>query len=271
MEVLEHRLVLSTFLVTNTEDSGAGSLRQAIVDANESSGADTIEFNIPTSDTGYHVDGTFVIKPLSPLPDLSDGTGGTTVDGTTQTINIGDTNLRGPEIVLDGTAVSPFQMSASGLHLSSDSNQVQGLNIRSFTNYNTNGVLITGDTNVVTGCFIGTDATGTEVAWNYNGITIQDGSHNRIGGTAVGAGNVISGNGNGIVISGETPDANFIQGNRIGTDPTGSIVVSDGGNFANYLGISISAGTNNLIGGTEPVRGQPDFRTRYARDLDRRE
>ena len=255
MEMLEHRLVLSPILVTNTADSGVGSLRWAIGEANNTTGPDTIAFNIPTDDTGYHVDGTFVIKPLSPLPALSDSTGGTTVDGSTQTINTGDTNLLGPEIVLDGTEVSPLQMSASGLHLSSDSNQVHGLNIRSFTNYNTNGVLITGDANIVTGCFIGTDATGTEVAWNYNGITIQDASGNRIGGTADGAGNVISGNGNGIIITGDDPDENVIQGNRIGTDPTGSQVVSDGGTFANYLGISIGAGTNNLIGGTEPGAG----------------
>jgi hypothetical protein len=31
-------------------------------------------------------------------------------------------------------------------------------------------VLITGDANTVTGCFIGTDPTGTEVAGNSNGI-----------------------------------------------------------------------------------------------------
>ena len=37
----------ATFTVTNTNDSGAGSLRQAILDANASAGADLIDFNIP--------------------------------------------------------------------------------------------------------------------------------------------------------------------------------------------------------------------------------
>src|SRR5215471_6308886 len=37
----------TTFVVTNTNDSGAGSLRQAILDANANAGADTINFNIP--------------------------------------------------------------------------------------------------------------------------------------------------------------------------------------------------------------------------------
>ena len=37
----------ATFTVTNTNDSGAGSLRQAILDANASAGADLIDFSIP--------------------------------------------------------------------------------------------------------------------------------------------------------------------------------------------------------------------------------
>ncbi len=43
----------TTFVVTNTADSGAGSLRQAIVDANDEGQFDTITFNIPTSDPGW--------------------------------------------------------------------------------------------------------------------------------------------------------------------------------------------------------------------------
>jgi hypothetical protein len=35
----------ATFPVTNTNDSGAGSLRQAILDANAMAGADTINFD----------------------------------------------------------------------------------------------------------------------------------------------------------------------------------------------------------------------------------
>src|ERR1051325_6992741 len=36
----------AVFTVTTTEDSGAGSLRQAIADANANAGPDIIEFNI---------------------------------------------------------------------------------------------------------------------------------------------------------------------------------------------------------------------------------
>lgn len=48
-----NRAGAAEFLVTTTADSGAGSLRQAILDANASPGADKIHFNI--SGVGPHV------------------------------------------------------------------------------------------------------------------------------------------------------------------------------------------------------------------------
>ena len=47
LEVMEDRTLLSTFLVSNTGDSGPGSLRQAILDSNDAAGAtNTIDFDI---------------------------------------------------------------------------------------------------------------------------------------------------------------------------------------------------------------------------------
>src|SRR5437773_11048433 len=46
LEPVEPRLLLATFTVTNIADSGAGTLRQAITDANGSPGFDSIAFNI---------------------------------------------------------------------------------------------------------------------------------------------------------------------------------------------------------------------------------
>src|SRR5207244_10486254 len=84
---LAHKqLEAATFTVTNTNDSGAGSLRQAILDANEITGTDTITFNIPGS-------GVHTISPTSPLPQISDSV---VIDGYTQpgaspnTLAIGD-------------------------------------------------------------------------------------------------------------------------------------------------------------------------------------
>src|SRR5256885_8093230 len=79
-------VLAGTFTVTNTNDSGAGSLRQAILDANANPGTDTIAFSIPGS-------GGHMIRPQSPLPQISDSV---VIDGYTQpgtspnTLAIGD-------------------------------------------------------------------------------------------------------------------------------------------------------------------------------------
>ena len=73
-EVLEDRSVPSTFTVTNTNNSGAGSLRQAILYANATAGADLISFNVGGG-------GVQTISPTSILPQVIDPV---TIDGTTQ-------------------------------------------------------------------------------------------------------------------------------------------------------------------------------------------
>ena len=62
----------ATFTVTNLNDSGAGSLRQAVIDANAAAGADTINF-APSL-------GTATIALASMLPDITDDAG-LTIDG----------------------------------------------------------------------------------------------------------------------------------------------------------------------------------------------
>src|SRR5690242_20334285 len=64
----------ATFTVININDSGSGSLRQAILDANNTVGVDTIQFNISGS-------GTRTITPLSALPTITESV---IIDGTTQ-------------------------------------------------------------------------------------------------------------------------------------------------------------------------------------------
>ena len=67
-------LAAATFTVTNTDDTGAGSFRQAILDANGSPGLDTIAFNIPGA-------GVHTISPATALPFITDPV---IVDGYTQ-------------------------------------------------------------------------------------------------------------------------------------------------------------------------------------------
>src|SRR5262245_38726721 len=64
----------NTFVVTNTNNSGAGSLAQAILNANANPGADLIAFDIPGS-------GVHTITPASSLPTITDPV---TIDGYTQ-------------------------------------------------------------------------------------------------------------------------------------------------------------------------------------------
>ncbi len=102
--------------------------------------------------------------------------------------------------------------------------------------------------NVVEGNKIGTDEPGDKaVANEQNGIFIGDGStNNTIGGTAAGAGNVISGNTLvGVLVSDNGTTGNLIAGNQIGTDESGTHALG------NASGINIvSQAASNTIGGT---------------------
>src|SRR5450432_3210694 len=92
----------ATFTVVNTNDSGVGSLRQAIEDANAMAGADTITFNIAGS-------GVHTIAPTSQLPTITDAV---TIDGYTQPGALANTNPPGQGtnavllIEIDGTNAS---------------------------------------------------------------------------------------------------------------------------------------------------------------------
>ncbi|MBD2048868.1 DUF4347 domain-containing protein, partial [Coleofasciculus sp. FACHB-64] len=204
-------------VVINTNDSGEGSLRQAIINANAFSGTDTIGFQIGT--------GLQTITPLSALPTL---TGSVIIDGTTQTGFSGT-----PIIQLSGSGTG------TGLKITAGNSTVRGLIFNGFQD----GVELSGGgNNVIAGNFIGTNAAGNAVAGNSRwGVFINGSSNNIIGGTTAGTRNIISGNSVGLFV---TDSGNQIQGNYIGTDVTGNV---DLGNTAD--GISIQ-GTNNIIGGT---------------------
>jgi hypothetical protein len=88
-------------MVDTTADSGKGSLRQAILDANASSGADDITFMIPGS-------GEQVIKLATELPAITEPL---TINGYTQPGTSRNTLSEGFNaaiaIFIDGSAIPP--------------------------------------------------------------------------------------------------------------------------------------------------------------------
>ena len=109
--------------------------------------------------------------------------------------------------------------------------------------------------NVVQGNYIGTDVTGTLDLGNTNqGVAVfgTTNTNNVIGGTAPGAGNVISGNdGHGVGISNAGTTGTLVQGNRIGTNAAGTAGIP---NFRSGVRFDVSP-SNNTVGGTAAGAG----------------
>ncbi len=105
----------------------------------------------------------------------------------------------------------------------------------------------TGGGDIIQGNRIGTNAAGTAAIPNGGqGIFLQDHVGNLIGGTAAGAGNLISGNGNfGIQVNQNSND-NTIQGNLVGTTSDGLGALPNVG-----TGVFITRATGSIVGGTE--------------------
>ncbi len=103
----------------------------------------------------------------------------------------------------------------------------------------------------VLGNQIGTDISGTSALPNYEGIIISTGSTgNQIGGTAPGAGNLVSGNYlDGILLQSLGSPGNTITGNKIGTNAAGTAAIP------NYEGIYLDRAAYNTIGGTLSLAG----------------
>jgi hypothetical protein len=230
----------ATFTVTNTNDSGAGSLRQAILDANANPGLDTIVFDIPGA-------GVHTITPATPFDPLTDPV---VIDGYTQPGSSPNTAPVGTNAVLlielDGSAVGG---SPNGLNLGKGASTVQGLVVNRWGT-----AIVTfdggiGGGNVIRGNFLGTDPTGSFAQPNGSGVSIGS-PNDRVGGTDPSDRNLVSGStagvfGGAIQIGGAS--GVFIQGNLVGTDATGMHAIPN--NYALYSNMPAT------IGGTAPGAG----------------
>lgn len=279
IEGMETRRMFSTYIVTTTADSGAGSLRDAIKAANKVSDADTIKFAIGS---GAKTITTLTALPYIQYPVTIDGTtqpgyagkplvelNGSTSGGYGLNIGAGSSTVKGMAINKYSAAIlftkkgnNVVQGNYIGLGLDGETgkgNTDKGIIVQ--TDHNLiKGNVISGNAttglqlytytsayNTVQGNFIGTNATGTKAVWNGgSGISVNGGTRNLIGGTVAGARNIISGNkADGIVINKAGATYNVIQGNYVGTDVTGTKRIGNG----NY-GIETSQAYTQ-IGGPE--------------------
>lgn len=245
VEVVPYRL-----FVNSTNDSGPGTLRDAISRANTTPDPNLLEFDFPEGSA-------VTIHALSALPPIVNPL---IIDGWSQA---GFSNR--PIIEVNGSLAGT---NIDGLLLSSPSNTVRGLVLNGFAI----GIHIaTNGGNIIQGNVIGSDIAGTTAVPNGQGILIQS-DHNLIGGPAPAAANLIGGNaGNGIVIQSAQAHHNVVQGNFIGSSwdpysalPNGhnGVLLMDGawsntigdGNRVAYNGaagivLTPLAGTGNLVTG----------------------
>ncbi|MDJ0739527.1 MAG: DUF4347 domain-containing protein, partial [Gammaproteobacteria bacterium] len=228
--------VLATYSVTNTNDSGAGSLRQAILDANANTGTDTIDFNI--SGTGVHT-----INLTSPLPTINETI---TIDGSSDDSYAA--NGSQPAVVLDGSSAGA---GANGLvfDAGSDGSTLRGLAV---VNFDGVGVLLTNSGgHTVAGNYIGTDGS-SDLGNGSWGLEITNSANNVVGGTTSADRNVISGNGvGGITFWGAGSTNNTVIGNYIGTDANGNAGI---GNTADGIAFGNGASSNTIGGSADGER-----------------
>jgi hypothetical protein len=249
------RLPAADFIVVNTNNSGPGSLFQAITDANITPGADRILFNIPG--TGVHK----IDVSQNPLPTVTESL---VIDGYSQpgvkpnSLSVGDNAVILIQIDGGDDTAKPRSgllfdraLAANGQDYLPSSHTVRGLSLTGFVGgaqNDTGGVAIAARTSsngnvdslVVAGNFIGILPDGVTSRGNNYGVkhaTI-------IGGTSPESRNVISGNTHGVA-----SDA-ALQGNYIGTNAGGTKAVG------NLIGIALAGDLpNTIVGGTAPGAG----------------
>ena len=224
-----------TRVVTNTNDSGPGSLRQAMLDTNATFGPEIITFNIGS--------GPQTITPASRLPTITETV---TIDATTQPgfagqpiieLNMSQAgeNVSAFVVRADSTVIRGFVINRHGL----GSTVTGGINLR------------TGAQNIIEGNYIGTDLSGTLDMADFGAIGVDvNSSNNTVGGTTAASRNLLSGVDVGVNFftfsDQQPPTNNRVQGNFIGTNPAGSAASK---NSTPFFGVEVK-GTNNITGGT---------------------
>ncbi len=240
-----------SFTVVNTADLGLGSLRQAIRNANQVPGVQTIDFAIPGV-------GPFTILLVTALPELTEAVA---IDATTQPgfagtpiVLVDGSNATEPPPAIPGSGEVSVSNVVHGLVLAVAGNTIRGLAIGGFSG---SGLVLEGDRNLVDRNFVGLRPDGLTPLPNRSGGVVVLSTGNTIGGPTSTAANAISGNlGDGVRLAGRRASGNVVAGNVIGLDrggagPVGnsrSGIAIDEGAFGNVIG-GVATGDGNLVGG----------------------
>ena len=240
------------FYVTNTNDSGEGSLRQAMESALAGCPAGRpckVTFRIPLADGAKWA----TIRPEAPLPAI---TSFIVIDGATQTGFFGDTNPDGPEIEINGAA----QKDGDGFTIATGCGAViydaaingfaagNGLTLRVRDACPPSQFFFTARS--LAGNYIGVDPTGTRAVPNLRGIFVD----------GLSAGPLLRGN----FVSGNTRTGIYLHSGRAGRIER-NYVIGNGGSgifitpeasgtdindneiaFNGDFGISIARGTEHV-------------------------
>lgn len=230
----------ATFTVINTNDSGAGSLRQAILDANAAGGSSTVNFNIPGAAPQIIVPTTFnsttppraqVYQPLTNDSII--------IDATTQPGYV----FGSPSVVINCATIAAAGNSGSCIFIQGANNCViKGLGICNYVgsesgvgisieNTATQGAMF----NQITQCVLGSIATvppfgntrGLVMTTRFTPTSNNQILNNIIGGPGATDGNVLSGNAIAGLQAQLGVNATTIENNFIGSDSTGTVAVGN--------------------------------------------
>ncbi len=242
------------FTVNTTDDLDDGvcdathcSLREAINEANAAVGLDTILFDSLAAGS--------VITLDCPLPPLTDS-------DTKVRANLHPSYAGAPVIGIDAYAITSITCPASGntpsvwpaFELQGSNNAVRGLAI--FNMGSAAVAVLAGSGNLIRDNYIGTDTTGTVALNNGYGILVQEAT-----GTIIRDNVVVGSPFDGILLLGSGVTGTVIRGNKIGTDPSGTLDLGNNqgirltpfdaagvGPSGNFIGTG-AVGAGNVISG----------------------
>jgi hypothetical protein len=243
------------YVVTSAADSGSGTLRDAVTQANNTAnGITVIDFAIGKSGSAQTISLASALPALTANGVFINGLSQGGLSSTAQLITLNGTNagssdgmlLQGSSDVVSGLIIEHF--SKNGIEVSTGTGNIIGGTVTGagdiLSGNSNDGLLIDSGArgNQVLGNFVGIIANGSALGNSGNGIEIA-GAGNTVGGAAAAARNILSANSKDGVLLDSTASSNQVLGNYIGANAGGNAAL------ANSIGIE-DAGSGNTLGGS---------------------